>query len=103
MKLSTVLLMILFTGLECCQSRVDDYQSVGLITGSDPRMCICCGGWQIVIDSETYNFDSLPADANIDLHGERFPIPVKLDWKIKSNSGCNKWIIVQRIIKSNIP
>ena len=62
--------------------------SVGTITGSDYRMCMCCGGWYINIDEVIYLIDSLPAESNIDLATETFPVTVKLDWKLISN-GCS--------------
>ncbi len=100
------LLILIFIGLmlgtlSCENKRITDYQyqSGGKITGPDIGMCICCGGWKIVIDNETYNFDQLPAEANIDLQKATFPIFVKLDWELKGSSGCPKWINIQRIQK----
>ena len=100
MKLGIAMFIGIVIGLTCCRNKINnDYQSSGKIIGPDPRMCICCGGWQILIDKETYNFDSLPANSNIDLQKESFPVYVKLDWKMPGNNGCQKWITIQRIKK----
>jgi hypothetical protein len=77
--------------------------SMGKITGPDPRMCPspCCGGWFIQIDGLTYEFDSIPANSDIDLQKDPFPILVKLDWKLSDKLSCpDKRIIIQRIKKN---
>ena len=85
----------------CCQKGINnDYQSNGIITGPDIRMCACCGGWYIQIDGSTYEFDSLPGNSNIDLQKDSFPILVKLDWQLSNQIACpDKRITVIRIIK----
>ena len=86
--------------LICCKTDIyNDFKSKGKITGPDLRMCICCGGWQIVIDGETYNFESLPGTSDINLQKETFPVLVKLDWHLSETMGCPKWIDIQRIIR----
>jgi hypothetical protein len=100
MKFKILFIIGIVIGLAGCQNKNgSDYQSSGKITGPDLRMCICCGGWQIVIDNETYNFDTLTAESGIDLQKETFPVFVKLDWKMRSSSGCLKWIDIQKIKK----
>jgi len=100
MKIRIALVICILAGLIYCQNRfVDDYPSHGKITGQDMRMCICCGGWQIVIDNETYNFDSIPANSNINLQKETFPLLVKLDWQLAGPARCQKWINILRIKK----
>jgi hypothetical protein len=86
----------------CQMENGTGYESNGKITGPDYRMCPspCCSGWFIEIDSLTYEFDSIPANANINLQKETFPIPVKLDWKLSDKIVCPiKRITIQRIIK----
>lgn len=83
----------------CAKGSTDHYLSQGIITGPDPRMCICCAGWQIAIDNQTYNFDLLPLDAKIDMEHETFPIPVYLDWQLSEKIRCPKWIDIYRIKK----
>jgi hypothetical protein len=78
----------------------DKYMSEGTITGPDYRMCACCGGYYITIDTAIYEFESLPADSKIDLLKESFPLNVKLDWALSDRIACpNKFITVTRITK----
>lgn len=98
MKIANVLIIVLLMGFVCCQKgNRDDYQSIGEITGPDIGMCICCGGWHIIIDSVTYNFDSIPANSSIDLQKVTFPLFIKLDWQLSVPNHCPKWITIQRI------
>lgn len=96
---------ILFAGFHFCNKENDkDYESYGKITGPDARMCPspCCGGWFIEIESKTYEFDSIPANSNINLQKESFPIYVKLDWQLSDKISCpTKRITIQRVIKVN--
>jgi hypothetical protein len=72
--------------------------SIGTITGSDIRMCACCGGWYIQIDGINYEFDSLPVDSKIDLSAEKFPVSVKIDWQLSDVPACpDKRIVIQKI------
>jgi hypothetical protein len=88
-------------GFICCnQENSNVFISKGIIIGPDIRMCACCGGWYIQIDSTTYEFDTLPVNSDIDLQKETFPLFVKLDWQLSDKGGCpNNRITVQRIIK----
>ena len=97
--------MILTFGLTFCEkySREDlnsGFQSTGVITGPDPRMCPspCCGGWFIIIDSSTWEFDSLPSNSGIDLIKAAFPLKVRLDWQHATTGLCSEnRIIIKRI------
>ena len=94
-----LVICILILGFIGCQ-KGKDYKSNGIIIGPDIRMCICCGGWYIQIDSLTYEFDSIPRNSNINLQKDSFPIFVKLDWELSTKAGClNKRITIQRILK----
>jgi hypothetical protein len=98
--------LIIF-GLFSCQKQKENtnnytYKSTGTITGQDFRMCPspCCGGWFIIIDGLTYEFDFLPDNSNINLEKETFPLAVKLDWQLSNTIECpNKWITIQKIAK----
>ena len=59
----------------------------GKITGCDFRECMCCGGWYIEINNNTYRFNNLPVNSNIDLQHEPFPIHVEVIWE-KDVHGC---------------
>jgi len=93
--LISLILLIMFG---CQQDNNQQYLSTGLITGADPGMCICCGGWKIVVDGVTYNFDMLPSSSPIKLQTETFPVAVKLDFQ-PTTGGCPKWITILRMIK----
>jgi hypothetical protein len=87
----------------CQKENSNVYKSTGTITGPDMRMCPspCCGGWFIIIDGLTYEFDTLPVNSDISLGKETFPLAVKLDWELSGGIiECpNKRITVQRIKK----
>lgn len=100
MKMLTTLFLILFAFLCCNKESTNDYKSTGKITGADYRMCACCGGYYIQIDSATYEFNSLPDNSNINLQTESFPVKVKLDWQMADLSGCpGPEIVILRIKK----
>lgn len=92
--------IILFGFLYCRKEDSHIYKSDGIITGPDIRMCACCGGYYIQIDTVTYEFNSLPDNSDIDLQKETFPLAVKLDWQLANLTGCpDPKIIIQRIRK----
>jgi len=100
MKIRIALIIgIVFWSFSCQKESTSDYQSSGKIIVPDLGMCICCGGWKIIIDGITYNFDSIPVNTNIDLQKITFPLYVKLDWQTSGNTGCPNWILIQRIQK----
>jgi len=72
-------------------------QSNGQITGADPRMCACCGGWFINIDNETYRFYDLPAESDLDLTNASFPIQVELNWNTTGNGCMGDEIVIDEL------
>ena len=89
-------MVILLVG---CKTDDIKYQSEGLIIGPDMRMCACCGGWLITIETITYRFDSLPGKANIDLQKATFPIKVSLNWSLSDKPACSEKLIeIQDIV-----
>ena len=103
MKYKTLLCCFIVFGLISCQKETNhEYKSTGIITGPDIRRCPspCCGGWFIIIDDLTYEFDTLPTDSNINLEKETLPLKVKLDWQLLNIINCpNTRISIQRIAK----
>jgi hypothetical protein len=98
LKRKILLLVVFMITLTFCGK--DIYLSQGTIIGPDLRMCACCGGWYILIDTTTYEFESLPLNSKIDLQSETFPLNVKLDWEISDRVACpNKYITILRIEK----
>jgi len=92
---------LVLLGIQYCRKEDSHvYKSNGIITGPDIRMCACCGGYYIQIDTLTYEFNDLPDNSNINLQTESFPISVILDWQLSDLTGCpDKKIIIQRIKK----
>jgi len=102
LKILAVVCIIVTGFLYCNKENDKDYESNGKITGPDARMCPspCCGGWFIETESTIYEFDSIPANSNINLQKETFPIYVKLNWQLSDKISCPiKRITIQRIIK----
>jgi hypothetical protein len=92
-------IFLLFT-LSFCHKENGTYRSEGTILGPDIRMCACCGGWYIRIDTTTYEFDSLPAGSGIDLEKETFPLKVRVDWTYLERAACPyRRIEIQKINK----
>ena len=58
----------------------DTLWSNGVITGEDMRMCACCGGWFINIDSSKYMFYDLPNNTSLKLDPVKYPLNVILQW-----------------------
>jgi hypothetical protein len=81
-----ILLIFFFITLALGCTKESTYRSKGEITGADARMCVCCGGWFIKIDSTTYLASTLPSDFKYDFTNAVYPIPVKLNWETKQNA-----------------
>ena len=76
--------------------------SMAEITGPDARMCACCGGWFVLINGISYEFDALPVGSALDLQQVKFPLTVNLDWQLSDLTGCpNNKILLQRIAASS--
>lgn len=95
-KKYTVVFILLILSFISCKKDLE-YNDSGLITGPDPRDCICCGGFFIEIGDSTYNFDHLPYSSNIDLVTASFPIFVNLDWQYDRKCGDIQYILITRI------
>lgn len=78
----------------------NDYCSEeGVITGADPRDCICCGGWFIKIGEKTWRVWSLPESFIQDLENREYPVPVYLEWSPSENPCLGDEITVECIRK----
>ncbi len=97
MKKIIIVGIFLILGFSSCTEDANEFMSNGVITGWDPRMCMCCGGYYINIDSSTYRFYRLPDGSKIDLENPTFPIYVKLDWAKADNVCLGDEIKVLRI------
>lgn len=85
------------------------YEATGTITGPDLGMCVCCGGYKLIVDNvvlpinlqpDVFRFQSLPTSSNIDLANAIFPLKVKFNWSNNPNAcGTNQYqIIIDDII-----
>jgi hypothetical protein len=97
--MKTISIIFLVFILIACTKTNNDYKSVGTITGGDPRMCACCGGWIIYIENVMYLIDSIPDNSSLNLEKETFPVTVELDWQLLNICGSYNRISVQRIKK----
>ncbi|MCX6224153.1 MAG: PKD domain-containing protein, partial [Bacteroidia bacterium] len=68
------------------------------ITGMDPRMCVCCGGWWICIRQDTLRFYDAPAAALAILEKATFPLAVHVKWTKKDPRCMGDEIIVLEMI-----
>lgn len=86
--MKNILLAIIFvlSILTACKKNIDTSYSDGIITGFDARMCMCCGGYFIKIDTLQYRFYENPDTNIIKTNGAIFPIFVRLKWKLKDNA-----------------
>lgn len=71
----------------------------GIITGMDPRMCACCGGWWIILQNDTLRFDQLPAGSETMLENVKFPMAVKVKWSKKVPRCMGDEILIHEIIR----
>ncbi len=85
------------------------YEATGAITGQDSSLCACCGGWKLIIDNavlppdfppDSYRFQALPANSNINLSTAVFPLAIKFNWSVDTNicggQRCN--VIIDDIV-----
>ena len=92
---------IVLTMLSC--KKEETYMSNANIIGLDARMCACCGGTEIVIDnvanpngSSYFLIGQLPADFSLGSN-PKFPIAVKIDFKIDSTHCFGNFVNIARI------
>lgn len=95
-----ILYLCAFFALLCCIAACEEdnnpYESEGLITGYDLRLCACCGGFFIEIDDTVYRGD-LPDGHGLDTSAENMPLAVYLDWEIITPSCEENMILISAI------
>lgn len=74
-----------------------------IITGSDKRMCVCCGGLMITFNGETRAYTGafrlIENSSGIGITDkDQFPVYVKVDWKEDTTNVCNH-IFITRIAR----
>ena len=85
MKIAGMIFLVFI--LTTCTKESSYYKSYGTITGADPTMCACCGGWFINIENTQYRIVSMPDNFALELEKETFPVTVRLDWQLIT-TGC---------------
>jgi hypothetical protein len=100
MRLFFLALTITLLTFSSCKREELEFQSVGVITGPDNRMCPCCGGWFIEIDENTYRFDKIPDVNDIDLQSETFPLSVKLNYTVEGCGCLGDEVVIGNMVKN---
>ena len=107
MKRSSLLTLVslLFMALFTTGCKKDDsYMDNAVIIGEDMRLCVCCGGLVIKIENVQnpaigfFLAGQLPQNFNLG-DNPKYPIPVKIDWKIDSVRCYGNYIVISRIAK----
>lgn len=103
LKAFIILTILILTIFSC--KKEDQYMNNAQIIGYDAKMCVCCGGTEITIDNvqnsngNTYFLiGDLPLNFTIG-DNPKFPIAVKLDWKINTAHCFGNYINITRIAR----
>lgn len=103
LNLYIILAAFTFTIFSCKKEL--PYMSDAEIIGFDVKTCPCCGGTEIVIDNVAnpngnpyFLIGSLPASFSLG-ENPRFPIPVKIDWKIDRLHCFGNYVDILRIAR----
>ncbi len=75
-----------------------NFTNNGIITGSDLRKCICCGGLMITFDSNPLPyaapFKLIENAEHLDIKpNDKFPLYVQIVWHTDTLKGCNNIIV----------
>ena len=103
MKTLTTLTVLVLTIFSC--KKGESYMNNAEIIGYDARMCVCCGGTEITIDNVQnpngngyFLIGNLPSNFTLG-DNPKFPIAVKLDWKIDIAHCFGNYIDITRIAR----
>jgi hypothetical protein len=101
--LTHILINVAIVFSSCSDDLNIDFKDTGSITGQDFRRCMCCGGWFVDINSETYRFKEIPKSSDLDLNSAEFPIHVYVDWTTDENGCLGDEIIIEQIEQITLP
>lgn len=100
-----ILTLVFFANYSCKKETPKEIPNTNdaIITGSDVRMCICCGGLMITFDGETKpytgNFRRISNPGALGLtQADTFPIYVNVDWMEDTTNVCHT-ILITRIAR----
>lgn len=102
MRLSILLCFSLFYIFSCQRvddDNVDDFESEGVVLGVDLTLCACCGGFLTQFEGrdETFLFIDLPANSNLDLASQNFPVNIRANWTEGVSDACPLFISIEDI------
>jgi hypothetical protein len=97
-------IVIVLAILISCKKTGVPFTNNAVITGSDARMCPCCGGYMINFDGETRpytgDFKLIENSSGIGISDrDAFPIFVRVAWRMNSTNACHG-IIITRITRN---
>ena len=86
-----------------CKKNNDPHLIDAVITGSDARVCACCGGLMLTFNGETHPYtgtffliDNNPAELGIG-NNESFPLLVKVDTSKSSVTCFNHFVHITKL------
>jgi hypothetical protein len=101
LKSFTTLTVLILTIFSC--KKDEQYRSNAEIIGYDAKTCPCCGGTEIIIDNVQntngnayFLVDKFPSNFTIG-DNPKFPIAVKVDWKIDTLHCFRNYLDITRI------
>lgn len=110
MKITQVNILFIFltfsalTIFSC--KKEEQYMSNAEIIGLDAKTCPCCGGIEITIDNVSnpnggtyFLVSQLPSNFSLGDDNPKFPIAVKIDWKIDSNHCFGNYVDITKIAR----
>jgi len=99
----SILTIFIFISSSC--KKEEHYMSNAVIIGLDYKMCPCCGGMEITIDNVTnpngntyFLVGQLPSNFSLG-DNPKFPITVKIDWKIDTAHCFGNYVDISRIAR----
>jgi len=100
-----IMITIIFFTFSSCKKECTCGISNAEIIGFDYRECVCCGGWEMVIDDEMppdgisfFLVAEFPSSFKIG-DNPQFPILVKIDYTIDTSSCFGYFVKVNKITK----
>jgi hypothetical protein len=89
----------------CKKEKSPPFQNNARIIGYDMRLCVCCGGYQIIIDgipnpngNTFFLTGQFPANFHLN-ENPAYPIPVQIDWKADTARCFGNYINISRIAR----
>ena len=95
-----ILVFLVTTAFIGCEKEAlveTDFESTGIIMGTDKGLCPCCGGWILKIDEDStaYRFEILPQDADIEL--SETPTSVRFNSSVNRECGELTYLDIESI------